>query len=161
MCFTWLKRTFVKEEPERQTSEVQSDHSRSESVKSSKANFKIIIYSQTDPLRQEQAGNKKKIKMENTIHHFCFVFFLFFFYHSSCRKYQFTVIILIFKTDITGCLGNASASVIENASEAGWDLSLSLSFLSFFSCVERPLQVARNWQEMFILVPADNEFLVT
>lgn len=68
----------MKEEPERQTSEVQSDHSRSESVKSSKANFKIIIYSQTDPLRQEQAGNKKKIKMENTIHHFCFVFFLFF-----------------------------------------------------------------------------------
>ena len=28
----------------------------------------------------------------NIIHHFIFVFFLYFFYHSSCRKDQFTVL---------------------------------------------------------------------
>ena len=32
----------------------------------------------------------------NIIHHFIFVFFLYFFYHSSCRKDQFTVLSLKF-----------------------------------------------------------------
>ena len=32
----------------------------------------------------------------NTIHHFIFVFFLYFFYHSSCHKDQFTVLSLKF-----------------------------------------------------------------
>ena len=33
----------------------------------------------------------------NIIHHFIFVFFLYFFYHSSCRKDQFTVLSLKFE----------------------------------------------------------------
>ena len=32
----------------------------------------------------------------NIIHHFIFVFFIYFFYHSSCRKDQFTVLSLKF-----------------------------------------------------------------
>ena len=34
----------------------------------------------------------------NIFHHFIFVFFLYFSYHSSCRKDQFTVVILKFGT---------------------------------------------------------------
>ena len=34
----------------------------------------------------------------NIIHHFIFVFFLYFFHHSSCRKDQFTVLIFKFGT---------------------------------------------------------------
>ena len=34
----------------------------------------------------------------NIIHHFIFVFFLYFFNHSSCRKDQFTVLSLKFGT---------------------------------------------------------------
>ena len=34
----------------------------------------------------------------NIIHYFIFVFFLYFFHHCSCRKDQFTVLILKFGT---------------------------------------------------------------
>ena len=38
-------------------------------------------------------GSCRKPKyLENIIHHFIFVFFLDFFYHSSCRNDQFTVL---------------------------------------------------------------------
>ena len=38
----------------------------------------------------------EKRQVNYIIHHFVFVFFLYSFYHSSCRKDQFTVLILKF-----------------------------------------------------------------
>ena len=59
--------------------------SRSGSIKSSIPNFKI------------KAINWPKYRA-NIIHHFISVFFLYFSYHSSCRKDQFTALILKFGT---------------------------------------------------------------
>ena len=59
--------------------------SRPGSVKSSIPKFKI------------KAVNSSKYRA-NIIHHFIFVFFLYFSYHSSCRKDQFTALILKFGT---------------------------------------------------------------
>ena len=57
------------------------------------------LYTQLLQLRKESL--KKKIKGSNPVqawifYHFIFVLFLYFFYHSSCRKDQFTVLSLKF-----------------------------------------------------------------
>ena len=66
--------------------------SRPGSVKSSIPNLKI------------KAVNWSKYRA-NIIHHFIFVFFLYFSYHSSCRKDQFTALILKFGTTNETVLG--------------------------------------------------------
>ena len=57
-----------------------------------------VIYA-TFALRKESL--KKKVKGSNPVqawifYYFIFVLFLYFFYHSFCRKDQFTVLILKF-----------------------------------------------------------------